>query len=110
MQGMWKNLSETSSTPRLRFRYALTPPDISKSRVVRNTGLMLTRLRLISGLTLLTFVMIYLLNHALGLVSLDVLVAGQPPFFSPGWRSAGTTPLSPEAFPGLAVATIGVVR
>ncbi|EGI77777.1 adenylate/guanylate cyclase domain-containing protein [Hylemonella gracilis] len=45
-----------------------------------NMGFVLTRLRLISGLTLFTFVITHLVNHALGLVSLEVMRAGQAIF------------------------------
>ncbi len=39
------------------------------------------RLRLISGLTMFTFVATHLFNHALGLISLDVMLAGQRVFW-----------------------------
>lgn len=45
-----------------------------------NMGFVLTRLRLVSGLTLFTFVITHLVNHALGLVSLEVMRAGQAIF------------------------------
>ena len=48
---------------------------------------MVRRLRLASGLVLLAFVASHLLNHALGLVSLDALEAGRRVFVAV-WRSA----------------------
>lgn len=59
------------------------PPSggVPAQRAARGNGLLLTRLRLISGLTLFTFVVTHLTNHALGLVSLDVMRAGQTLFF-----------------------------
>jgi adenylate cyclase len=60
----------------------LPPSDgVPAPRASRGNGLILTRLRLFSGLTLFTFVVTHLANHALGLVSLDVMRAGQAVFF-----------------------------
>jgi adenylate cyclase len=60
----------------------LPPSDgVPAPRASRGNGLILTRLRLLSGLTLFTFVVTHLANHALGLVSLDVMRAGQAVFF-----------------------------
>ncbi|EYC52886.1 hypothetical protein AZ34_11575 [Hylemonella gracilis str. Niagara R] len=64
------------------------PPsgDLPAARAARGNGLILTRLRLLSGLTLFTFVVTHLSNHALGLISLDVMRAGQALFFL-AWHS-----------------------
>ncbi|QBK05671.1 hypothetical protein DW355_13905 [Hylemonella gracilis] len=53
----------------------------TSTRTPRNTGFVLTRLRLISGLTMFTFIVTHLINHALGLVSPEVMAAGQRLFF-----------------------------
>src|SRR5690606_19957463 len=56
-----------------------------------------TRLRLLSGLTMFTFVVTHLSNHALGLISLDVMLAGQRVFFAV-WHSLPGTALLATAF------------
>ena len=45
-----------------------------------------TRLRLASGLVLFAFLTTHLANHALGIVSLEALAAGQA-WFAAWWRS-----------------------
>ncbi|MCI0546582.1 MAG: 2Fe-2S iron-sulfur cluster-binding protein [Candidatus Rokubacteria bacterium] len=56
------------------------------------TGPLLGRLRLVSGLVLFSFVSTHLLNHALGLVSLDAMEAGRS-WFLLLWRNALGTAL-----------------
>src|SRR4051794_16835879 len=53
---------------------------------------MLQRLRLASGLVLLTYVATHLLNHSLGLISLDAANAGRL-YFVAFWRSPPLTAL-----------------
>ena len=55
------------------------------------------RLRLLSGLTMFTFATTHLLNHSFGLVSLDMMVAGQKAFFW-FWHSWPLTILLLTAF------------
>ncbi|MFO6419583.1 adenylate/guanylate cyclase domain-containing protein [Hylemonella sp. W303a] len=62
------------------------PSDTVPSHGPSNMGFVLTRLRLVSGLTLFTFVVTHLSNHALGLISLDVMRSGQAMFFAV-WHS-----------------------
>jgi adenylate cyclase len=50
------------------------------------------RLRLLSGLTLLAFAVTHLANHALGIISLDAMLAGQRVIMLP-WRSLPGTAL-----------------
>lgn len=54
-----------------------TPLPLSTRFSLRRTVLNPTWLRLTSGLVLFTFVLAHLINHALGLVSLDAMQAGQ---------------------------------
>lgn len=62
------------------------------------------RARLASGLVLFTFVLTHLLNHALGLISLDAMEYGRILFLSL-WRSAaGTTALAAAILVHLALA------
>lgn len=53
---------------------------------------MVRRLRLASGLLLFTFVLTHFLNHALGLISLEMLEAGRL-WFLALWRASPVTPL-----------------
>ncbi|MGJ4749017.1 hypothetical protein ACQV5M_21825, partial [Leptospira sp. SA-E8] len=71
--------------------------DAPGPRAQRNTGFVLTRLRLISGLTLFTFVSTHLVNHALGLVSPEVMAAGQQWFFLVWHSLPGATLLATAA-------------
>ncbi len=59
----------------------------------------LQRLRLISGVVLFVFLVTHLLNHALGLISLDALDAGRDVFVAV-WRSPMINPLIGVAFFG----------
>ncbi len=52
-----------------------------------------SRLRLASGLTLFTFVTTHLLNHSLGLISLDAMLAGQRVFMAVWHSIPGTAVL-----------------
>jgi adenylate cyclase len=59
---------------------------------------MVRRLRLASGLVLFTFVLTHFLNHALGLVSLELLEAGRT-WFLAFWRALPVTLLLYGALP-----------
>ncbi|MGI9491056.1 MAG: adenylate/guanylate cyclase domain-containing protein, partial [Geminicoccaceae bacterium] len=56
-----------------------------------------TKLRLISGLVLMTFVVMHFINHALVLHSLEAVIAGQA-IFKTIWRSLPGTLLLYGAF------------
>jgi adenylate cyclase len=71
---------DTAPPPSRPMRGPLLP------RAARGGGLLVPRLRLLSGLTLYAFVLTHLGNHALGLISLDALRAGQALFVSV-WHS-----------------------
>ncbi|MDF3823348.1 hypothetical protein P3G55_25935, partial [Leptospira sp. 96542] len=78
-------------------------PDASAPPAPRNIGFVLTRLRLVSGLTMFTFVVTHLLNHALGLVSPEAMAAGQRWFFAVWHSLPGATLLAAAALTHLSL-------
>lgn len=71
---------------------------------------MLVRIRLITGLILVAYVTSHFLNHAVGIVSLEVKEAARP-WFMAGWRHpSGVAILAGAAVGHLATVAIGVVQ